>query len=221
MTKSDEEIKNEIKDQLFWDDRVIAQEIDVKVNNGEVILSGTVPNYSAVSSAEVDALLIGGVRSLQNNLIVDFPESFKFPTDDEIRENIRQSLKLSSSINDANVNIEVDNNVVTLSGNVTSYWRKVRAENLACDIEGVVDVVNKITIVPTNKISDELLAKDIASAYSRSSTIDMEDIDIKVNNGKVVIAGEVDDWVSYNHAIEIASYTSGIKEVEDNLRIAH
>ncbi|TFF85228.1 BON domain-containing protein, partial [Candidatus Heimdallarchaeota archaeon] len=40
---TDEEIKKKLTDQLYWDTRVDASDIDIDVNGSSVTLSGKVP----------------------------------------------------------------------------------------------------------------------------------------------------------------------------------
>jgi osmotically-inducible protein OsmY len=68
--RSDDRISEDVCERLLEDPDVDASEIDVRVENGEVTLSGTVPNRADRRRAEdlVDA--VRGVRHVQNNLRV-------------------------------------------------------------------------------------------------------------------------------------------------------
>jgi len=95
MSISKEKIKKDIVDQLYWDSRVDAAKIQVKVKDGEIILKGEAPNYNAKSSASTDAWSIEGVRAVKNEIEVKYPVSIEVPTDDEIATNIRTLLTLN------------------------------------------------------------------------------------------------------------------------------
>jgi osmotically-inducible protein OsmY len=69
-TRSDDRIREDVCDRLTDDPHVDASEIDVRVANGEVTLSGTVTDRTAKRHAEDLAERIGGVRHVQNNLRV-------------------------------------------------------------------------------------------------------------------------------------------------------
>ena len=45
-------------------------------------------------------------------------------TDEQIRKDIIEQLQWDSRINSTNINVEVNQHVVTLSGNVNSYMQK-------------------------------------------------------------------------------------------------
>jgi hypothetical protein len=68
--RSDERIKEEINERLTEDHHVDAVEIEVKVQNGEVTLSGTVNGRSEKRRAEDIAESVSGVTHVENRLRV-------------------------------------------------------------------------------------------------------------------------------------------------------
>jgi len=69
-TRSDDRIKEDICDRLTDDASIDASEIEVKVSNAEVTLTGTVDSREAKHRAEDCAETIPGVKNVQNNLRV-------------------------------------------------------------------------------------------------------------------------------------------------------
>jgi osmotically-inducible protein OsmY len=70
FTRSDERIKDDISCRLTDDAYVDASEIDVAVDKGEVVLTGTVPDRSSKRRAEDIAELVSGVTNVENRLRV-------------------------------------------------------------------------------------------------------------------------------------------------------
>jgi osmotically-inducible protein OsmY len=68
--RSDNRIREDVCDRLTDDPHIDASEIDVRVTNGEVTLTGTVTDRTAKRHADDLAERIGGVRHVQNNLRV-------------------------------------------------------------------------------------------------------------------------------------------------------
>jgi osmotically-inducible protein OsmY len=66
----DERIRRSIVDQLFWDDRVNAADIDVDVSGGWVILVGKVATNQVRTAADQMVLTIQGVQGVSNDLVV-------------------------------------------------------------------------------------------------------------------------------------------------------
>lgn len=69
-TRSDSRITEDINDRLSDDDMLDASDIEVKVTNGEVILSGTVDNKQNKRYAEDIVEAVSGVKDVENRLRV-------------------------------------------------------------------------------------------------------------------------------------------------------
>ncbi|MBN2230678.1 MAG: BON domain-containing protein [Candidatus Thorarchaeota archaeon] len=219
MKNTDEIIKKTIIDTLYWDSRVDASDVKVEVDNREVTIRGTVPNYSASEAALFDAYKAHGVTKVDNQLLVKYPQLSKFPTDKEIAKNIETQLALYASTRDSDIQVFVKDGKVILKGHVDAYWKKSRVEQLISDLIGVVGITNTITVVPTKTVVDDVIADDVVQAINRSYIVDVNDIDVRVQNGIVTLSGDVSNRVEYDAAIEAASNTFGVKDVIDRLHI--
>lgn len=219
MSFSKEEIKKNIVDQLFWDARVDASSISVGFSDGTVILNGNVPSYLARGAAEEDVWAIPGVSSVQNNISVNLPSIHKLPSDVEIKNVLTSILQWDPDIEPSDVLITVENGIITLDGSVPAYWQKVRVEELAAEIDGVVSLHDRLTVVPTRHYVDELIARDVAAALDRSAGININTVDVQVSDGSVVLSGSVSNHVAFKTAENCAKFTDGVIEVINNLII--
>lgn len=70
-TRSDERIREDVCEYLTHDERVDATNIDVKVESGVVILSGTVDDRMAKRRAEDIAESCAGVKDVRNEIRLD------------------------------------------------------------------------------------------------------------------------------------------------------
>jgi len=68
--RSDEEIKADVEDALFYDTWVDADRITVEVEDGIVTLRGTLPNFDEVRFATDDAWDVDGVRGVRSEFEV-------------------------------------------------------------------------------------------------------------------------------------------------------
>lgn len=84
-TRSDDRITEDASDHLTNDWRVDARNVDVKVDNGEITLDGTVNSREQKHRAEMCVENIGGVRHVQNNLRVNDYDDFE--SDNDIDQN--------------------------------------------------------------------------------------------------------------------------------------
>ncbi len=219
MTKTEESLKKRVVDQLYWDDRVNASDIKVEVHGSTVKLSGNVPSYRAREDAVLDAWTIDGVSGVENEIEVEFPTTYKVPTDDTIKTKIDNRLLWNTYIDSTDVDTKVNAGFVELEGSVDAYWKKIRAEQLASDVDGVIDIQNEIAVVPTESIVDKAIAEDITSALDRNLNVDVDDVNVRVKNGEVTLTGTVPSWSAYRSTINAAEFTAGVIEIEDNLKI--
>jgi osmotically-inducible protein OsmY len=218
-TRSNEEIKKDVVDQLYWDSRIDASSIKVEVSDRKVTLTGKVPSYTSKLAAETDTLTIPGISSVENKLEIQHPVGFKLPTDIEIQGNIVNSLIWNTNIDSTNINVSVDKGIVTLDGSVSSYWQKILAEELSCDIAGVISIENKLSVVPTENIIDESIAKAIIASLDRNPNIDVDSLNVKVEEGVVTLSGTVSNWAAYHDILSSARHTVGVINVINNLEI--
>ena len=219
MPRVAEEIKQDIVDQLAWDDRVNAAEVDVEVRDSTVVLKGTVPSWWARTSAVEDAECVPGVAVVDDQLTVRWPPVYT-PSDAELWENVDRALRWNPNIDASRITVGVTDGLVSLEGTVDSYWKKTHAERVASDVTGVVGIENRLAVVPTRKISDEEIASDIMGSLKRNVLVDAERLDITVSNGIVTLSGSVPNWAS-RRAVRRAAYrTPGVVDVRDNLIIA-
>jgi osmotically-inducible protein OsmY len=215
---SDEEIKKRIVDQLYGDSRVDAADISVRVENGEVVLEGTVPNYSSRLEAYSDVWKVSGVRFVKNEIEVSYKPPA--PSDENMEKMINSSLKFNSTIDSSEIRVSVYSGEVTLEGSVANIWEKLKAEDIAAEVRGVRGISNEIAIIPEENILDELIAMQVVEAIDRDSSVDVDMIDVKVENGIVTLSGTVPDWRARAAAFDAALFTAGVKHVENDIALA-
>lgn len=212
-------IKQDIIDQLTWDNRIDANDVYVSVRDGVVILQGTVPSYAAKVAAEKDAYQVDGVNRVENELKVEFPPETERPDDQEITENIEKKLIWNSQVNSANISVQTVDGVVSLTGSVDSFWEKIMAEDIAQYTHGVTDVINRLLVSVTKSVLDIDIEKDIKNTYKRSGLLagNEDDLTVSVTNGIVRLSGVVPSYPAKRQAYNIAKYTSGVVDVIDDL----
>lgn len=111
--------------------------------------------------------------------------------------------------------------MVTLSGTVNSYAKKVNAENAAKKVKGVKVIAEDITVDFGNEFikDDTKIAKNILKAYKHNNQILDDDVTLKVENGWVNLAGKV-AWKYQKDALQdTIKNLSGIKEVNNLVNV--
>jgi len=115
----------------------------------------------------------------------------------------------------------VSEGVVTLSGEVNTYRKKIATEHAAQRVEGVRAIVQEIIVTPVsvNQYSDLQIAHAIISSFEWHTEIPHEDLKIKVQKGWVTLEGEV-NWNYQRQAAErTVNSIGGVKGVTNLIRI--
>lgn len=123
--------------------------------------------------------------------------------DQEIQRDLLEELQWEARVQPNEIGAAVRDGVVTLTGFVDNYAKKWSAERGAHRVRGVRAVANDIEVqLPT---SAQRTDSDIATAASRAlewdAFVPIEDLDVTVANGWVVIRGTV-EWEYQRRAAE-------------------
>ncbi len=216
MHLEDGEIQQYVMEQLRYDPRVEPAEIGVTVKDGVVTLTGSVESFTEKWAAEEVALRVAGVKAVANEIKVTLaPGSER--TDEEIARAAKQILESSHDIPDT-VNVSVENGWITLHGEVEWQYQRQAAEQKLRDIAGVLGVTNLIAVTPKEKPED--LKRRIESALKRAAEIEAKNIQVDVQDGRVVLRGHVHSLYEKQEAKWEAWLAPGVREVVDELTIA-
>lgn len=217
MQPSEEQIKKNVIDQLRWDSRVEISNLKVDVSGSEVKVSGIIPTWRMREIVNMDVLDVAGVTYLVNSLKVQSDSFVILPEDEQIKKAIEEMLNRDPDINAENIIITVNQGNLSLSGTVKAVWQKLKTEDIASSVNGVLQVQNKLAVVPTGTYADQAISEDIMAAFTRNIHIDAQDVSLKVENQIVSMSGKVPNWKAYYAARDIAIYTRGVIDVQNNL----
>ena len=148
------------------------------------------------------------------------------------------TLWFNGNLDSFDINTDVKNGNVVLTGKVENSVDKKLAEELVANIDGVTSVDNKLTVVSdkdmegdmsddmedtvdegTSELTDAKIATVIKTRLLMDTDISGFDIDVDVENGVVTLTGDVDSDAERDLAVEIAKNASDVKDVESNLRV--
>ena len=114
-------------------------------------------------------------------------------SDIQIQKDVMEELKWEPFLNSSEIGVAVKNGIVTLSGQVDSFSKKLAAERTAKKVAGVKAVAEDIQIgvSPAYKKTDTEIAEAVLNALKWHSAVQEEKIKIKLENGNVTLEGEV------------------------------
>lgn len=221
MPTNDELIKSNVFDELQWDNRLDSSEIKIVVDNGSVVLSGYVPNFTAKNAALTDARGIPGVLGVEDELEMRQPDEVTIPKDEDIQEAIQKKFEDSADLFSQKLEASSDNGWVTLEGTVDAYWKKEQAESDVYRVKGVLGVKNSIAVAASGEIEDEEIAKEIVNALKRNREIEPDNIEVVVENNHVTLSGTIKSDDARSQIKKAAMFTDNVKALKDNLIIKY
>jgi osmotically-inducible protein OsmY len=116
-------------------------------------------------------------------------------TDLEIQKDVQEELKWEPFLKASEIGVSVRNGVVTLTGTVDTYSKKLSAEKAAKRVSGVTAVAQDIDVRITNggKRSDSDIATAVLNSLTWNTMVPHEKIKVKVENAWVTLEGDV-EW---------------------------
>ncbi|MDP9319618.1 MAG: BON domain-containing protein [Chloroflexota bacterium] len=142
-------------------------------------------------------------------------------TDKQIQLDVLADIARDFYFKPAEIGVEVDDGIVTLTGTVSSYLKVGEAADIASVVPGVKDVANKLTVALVGAPRDDTaIARAVRNALEWHVTVPEEKIESIVRNGIVTLKGTVDDWYQRKAAAEAVAHLVGVVSVNNHLVIA-
>jgi osmotically-inducible protein OsmY len=139
----------------------------------------------------------------------------------ELQTDVQNAIKWEPLLNAAEIGVTAKDGIVSLTGVVDSYSKKVEAENAAKKVIGVKALVEKIEVkFPSTwtKTSDEV-ASEVLLALKSNWSVPKDKVKVKVEDGWVTLEGEL-PWNYQREAAKSAvNYLIGVKGVTNNIKI--
>jgi len=214
--KTDFELQRDLLDELAWEPSVDAAEIGVSVENGVVILNGTVKSLTQKWTAERIAQRVEGVRAVTDELVVKLAGDRQH-TDADIAQAAVNVLNWNTSVPSNRVKVLVENSWITLQGSVEYHFQKMAAEHVVRNLKGVKGVSNLITVNPPVSAGD--VKNKIEKALERAAQVDARKISVEATDGKVILRGNVRTWAEREEAERAAWAAPGVSVVQNDIRI--
>jgi osmotically-inducible protein OsmY len=215
--KSDERITQDVLDELAWDPAVTLADLSVSTDHGRVRLYGTAGTFGTKLEAEDAAYRVGGVTSVDNQIVVD-PAVLGLRSDADIADDIRCALELDYQVPDEWLSVSVIDGIASLTGKVDWSYQRDAAEDDAAMILGVRDLVDEITVNQPHASAVDI-SSGIARAFARNAELYDDNIDVATDGGKVTLSGTVATWDEYDLANDIAWMSPGVTSVTNNVAV--
>jgi osmotically-inducible protein OsmY len=214
--KSNAELQKDVQDQISGTPMLNPAEIGVTVKDGLVTLTGVVDVYSKKLAAENAAKKVKGVKAVAEEITVKYSDS-KI-SDTEIATTILTALKGNREVPDGRIAFEIENGVVTLTGEVDWKFQSKAAEETIKYLPGVELVFNRITI---SSYTGNVEKQVIENALGRNVVIYGKNIMVDVSGNVVTLKGTVASVFEKEEAGRVAWYAPGVDDVKNDLVIGY
>jgi len=241
QVRDDEAVAGAISDALKMDPRVDASRVEVRSRGGIVTLRGKVGSLKSRRAAARDAQNTVGVIRVENRLKVRPGERV---SDEALAENVRVALQRDPYVGALEIDVDVDDGEVRLSGQVDTYFEKARADDAASRVHGVWRVENDLRVDDETQplvydpyvdtypydfdwydyrpglpdMTDEEIREEIREEMIWSPFVDADQVTVAVEDGKATLIGRVDSWSERQAATENA-YEGGAVWVDNELEV--
>jgi osmotically-inducible protein OsmY len=142
-------------------------------------------------------------------------------TDMEIQKDVIDQLKWEPFLNATQIGVAVKNGIVTLSGQVDTYSKKVLAEKTVKKIAGVKAIAEDIQvgISPSYKKTDAEIAEAVVNALKWHTMIPEGKIQVSVEDGNVKLEGDVEWEYQRNQAKTSVENLTGVRFVTNLIAV--
>ncbi len=202
---TDEKIQEALQ-RSFRADPIVFSRVDAiesYVNDGVVTLTGRVNRLRTKSRAEQLASDIVGVERIVNEIEVEYVA--KEVSDMEIIHETQAAIRRSAHLDRRDIRVHCQRAHVSLYGIVESELEKSVAQWIAGGVTGVVHVNNSLAVEREwQEKSDDAITSDLQRKLKYTLYDKSDIIDVTVENGTVILRGEVATWRQWQLVMELA-----------------
>jgi len=139
----------------------------------------------------------------------------------ELQKNVQDAIKWEPSMHAAEIGVTAKDGIITLSGTVDNYSKKINAENAAKNVVGVKAVAEEIIVDYGHsfKKNDTEIAKEVLDAWKYNWQVPENKLKVQVEEGWVKLEGEV-SWNFQKEASKNAiNHLPGVKGVTNLIKV--
>ena len=142
-------------------------------------------------------------------------------SDEHIHQDVLRELRWDSRVDDTEVGVEVDQGVVTLTGTVANYAKKLAAREAAHRVTGVLDVADDIHVKMPGSPgrTDTEIAQAVRQTLEWDVLVPDTRITSTVADGWVTLEGSVDRLRERDDAERAVRHLHGVRGVQNTLMV--
>lgn len=139
----------------------------------------------------------------------------------ELQADVQNAIKWEPLLHAAEIGVTAKDGVVSLTGIVDSYGKKIEAENAAKKVIGVKALVENIEVKFPSAFtkSDSEIANEVLTALTSNMSVPNEKVKVKVEKGWVTLDGELPWNFQREAAKDAVPFLTGVRGVSNNIKI--
>ena len=136
-------------------------------------------------------------------------------TDSQLQKDVMAQLNWEPVLNACEIGVAVKHGVVTLSGTVDTYTKKIEAEKAAKKVSGVRAVAMdiRVGVSPGFKKTDSEIAEAVVNSLRLHTAVIEDRIKVRVENGVVTLEGDVEWEYQRKAAANAVEHLPGVTDV--------
>jgi len=214
----DQQKKEALQEALERDLRLAGSKIEVAVQDDVATLQGAVASSAARMAADFDAQAVRGIGRVRNELEIPGKDQEPLVEPAKMQEEAVQMIAAEEDLAGTEVEVSASAGKLTLTGFVSSPEQEQKIHGIALKVPGVLEVINKISVVPSNEEADYRIGQEINERLYKNIYVDVNTVDVMVNHGRVTLSGYVERTEDLHHAKE-SGQVPGVKEINLDLLV--
>jgi osmotically-inducible protein OsmY len=138
----------------------------------------------------------------------------------ELQEDVLEELRWNPMLDAAEIGVIAKDGVITLTGKVNTYLKKLEAEKASKKVSGVKAVVMDIEVsLGDGKQDDSEIAVAALNALKWHSSVPNDKVKLKIDNGWITLEGQVDWQYQKDSARNCVENLFGVRGVTNLIMI--
>jgi hyperosmotically inducible periplasmic protein len=226
-SETDDRIESSAKKSYVFKTYLAEDSIKTESKNGAVTLTGTVAEASHKSLAGDTVEGLPGVKSVNNKLVVkgELPAEH---SDAWIGMKVKSALLFHRNVRATKTDVNVQDGIVTLTGNASSEAQKELSTEYAKDIDNVKAVKNEMTVANApavagetagEKIDDASITAQVKSSLMSHRSTSALKTKVETTDGVVTLGGIAKNAAEKTLVTKLVTDINGVTSVINNMTV--
>jgi osmotically-inducible protein OsmY len=210
-------LETNVLDELSIRAALSGADIQVKIDNGAVKLTGAVDCYAKKLLAEQAAAHVVGVREVVNELQILSDGVYGLRNIDLFNA-ATAIYRYHYVFSKRRINVTVDNGIVRINGRVSTVHERMEAERAIAALPNLRGIRNDL-YVPCSPVKAEELRAAVLATLHRELGERAGRIAVEIDGNEVTLKGEAPSWAERAACVEAVSEILNVSAVHNQIAI--